>query len=265
MTNIDKYRADIDGLSKLGGKMLADLNFRHLEDEGKLKKEEKAKAKELYMTFESNYQPWFTEASAVIRQLIPDRLQEFQDLYKSDGKRKAINLISYTIQDWLNGVRAGKNSLTDEKLFSDSSAVIMRFSTQLEILKASSQRFESSLFDMRQLVQADLLDSELDSARELAKHRFLRAAGAVVGVVIEKHLSQVSLNHTIQVTKKHPTINDLNELLKNNGVIDTPVWRQIQRLGDIRNLCDHNREREPTLDEVQELIDGAEKLTKTIF
>jgi len=250
---------------KLGDKMLTDLHFRHLEDKGKLKKEQKAKAKELYTTFEGNYQRWFTEASAVIRQLIPDRLQEFQDLYKGDGKRKALNLTNYTIQDWLNGVRAGTNSFTHEKMFNDFGAVTMRFSTQLEILKGCNRRFESSLFDIRQLVQADLLDSELDSARELAKHRFLRAAGAVADVVIEKHLSQVSLNHALQITKKHPTINDLNELLKNNEVVDTPVWRQIQRLGDIRNICDHNRDREPTSDEVHELIDGAEKLTKTIF
>jgi hypothetical protein len=245
--------------------MLSDLHYRNLQDEGKLKKEEKAEAQGLYMIFESNYQGWFTEASAVIRQLIPDRLQEFQDLYKGDGKRKEINPTSYTIQDWLNGVRAGTNNLTHEKLFDDLAAVAMRFSTQLGILKASSRRFESSLFDIRQLVQADLLDSELDSARELAKYGFLRAAGAVVGVVIEKHLLQVSLNHALKVTKKHPMINDLNELLKSNGVIDTPVWRQIQRLGDIRNLCDHNKDREPTSDEVQELIDGTEKLTKTIF
>jgi hypothetical protein len=265
MTNIDKYRADIDSLSKLGDKMLSDLHFRNLEDEGKLKKEEKAEAKELYMTFDINYQQWFTEANAVIRQLIPDRLQEFQDLYKGDSKRKALTLTSYTIQDWLNGLRAGTNNYTQEKSFNDFAAVVMRFSTQLQILKACSKRFESSLFDIRQLVQADLLDSELDSARELAKHRFLRPAGAVIGVVIEKHLLQVSLNHAIQVTKRHPTINDLNELLKNNEVIDTHVWRQIQRLADIRNLCDHNRGREPTSYEVQELIDGADKLTKTIF
>jgi hypothetical protein len=47
--------------------------------------------------------------------------------------------------------------------------------------------------------------------------------------------------------------------------LDVPTWRQIQRLGGIRNLCDHNKEREPTKDEVIELIGGVDKVSKTLF
>lgn len=38
------------------------------------------------------------------------------------------------------------------------------FRQQQAILNAVKQRFESSLFDIKQLVQADLFDSELDAA-----------------------------------------------------------------------------------------------------
>jgi hypothetical protein len=141
----------------------------------------------------------------------------------------------------------------------------MRFRTQLAILKSVESRFESTLFDIRQLFQADLFDSELDAARELLKHNFVRGAGAISGVVLEKHLSQVATNHNITNRKKNPSISDFNNLLKNGGVLDTPSWRQIQRLGDIRNLCDHNKEREPSKEEVEELVDGVEKFTKTLF
>jgi hypothetical protein len=141
----------------------------------------------------------------------------------------------------------------------------MRFQTQLKILKASNVRFESTLLDIRQLVQADLFDSELDAARELLKHKFGRGAGAICGVVLEKHLSQVAVNHGIKTRKTHPTISDFNDLLKNGGVLDVPGWRRIQRLGDVRNLCNHNKDRDPTDDEVGELIDGVEKITKTLF
>ncbi|MCH7787417.1 MAG: hypothetical protein IIC22_07890, partial [Chloroflexi bacterium] len=55
------------------------------------------------------------------------------------------------------------------------------------------------------------------------------------------------------------------ENLKSAGVVDIPDWRFIQRLGDLRNLCDHNKDREPTKDEINELIDGVEKITKTLF
>ena len=114
-------------------------------------------------------------------------------------------------------------------------------------------------------MQADLFDSEIQSAHELLKKGFLRASGAVSGVVLEKHLLQVSENHLLKISKKNPTINDLNELLKINEIIETPLWRQIQRLGDIRNYCDHNKEREPKKEEVLELIEGVEKLLKTLY
>ena len=136
---------------------------------------------------------------------------------------------------------------------------------QLEILKSATARFESKLLEIQQLVQADLFDSELDAARELVKHKFERGAGAIAGVVLEKHLSQVAGNHNITTRKKHPTISDFNDLLKQGGVLDVPTWRQIQRLGDIRNLCDHNKGRAPTDVEVKELIDCVDKITKTLF
>jgi hypothetical protein len=67
------------------------------------------------------------------------------------------------------------------------------------------------------------------------------------------------------IRKKSATISDFNDALKEGGVLDVPVWRGIQRLGDLRNLCGHNRDREPTSDEVRELIDGVEKTSKTLF
>jgi hypothetical protein len=87
--------------------------------------------------------------------------------------------MNYHIQDWLNGIRAARQH--GKSLFDDLGVLIMRFQTQLEILRSVERRFESSLFDIKQLVQADLFDSELDAARELTKRGFHRAAGAVEG------------------------------------------------------------------------------------
>jgi hypothetical protein len=39
----------------------------------------------------------------------------------------------------------------------------------------------------------------------------------------------------------------------------------LQFLGDIRNLCDHDKKTEPTAEQVNELIAGVAKITKTIF
>ena len=256
MNNIQKYKADFENLVTLGEQMLKDLADRHKNGENV----ETNGA----VDFEVNYQNWYTESCALIKQLLPDRLTEFEHLYKGDNRRKEIDSSTYNIQDWLRGIRANKNSI-GRRFFNDVFVITMRFQTQFTILSSLERRFDSSLFDIRQLVQADLFDSELDAARELTGRGFLRAAGAVAGVVLEKHLGQVCENHGIRIRKKNPAIGDFNDLLKGGSVLDVPSWRQIQRLGDIRNICDHNREREPAKDEVDELINGVEKYTKTLF
>jgi len=152
-----------------------------------------------------------------------------------------------------------------EKTLATPSAAIPQFEQQLAIVVSIRSRFESSLFDIRQLAQADLLDCELDAATELLKNKFFRAAGVVAGVVLEKHLVQVCDNHKVPVTKKNPTTSDLNDLLKNANVFDVPQWRTVQFQADIRNLCGHDRKTEPTAEQVKDLIAGVAKITKTVF
>jgi len=256
-TNLDKYRADLKGLIDLGDGMLHAIVLDSKKQDKTLTTEESVLTEELENLFFREYQGWYTEASAVIRQLIPDRLTEFEHYYKGDGKRKSIVVETYNIQDWINGVRVST--------FNNFASVAMRFQNQLQILKASERRFESSLFNMCQLVSADLLDSEVETARELLKHGFNRAAGAIAGVVLEKHLGQIAENHKLSVKKKDPTVSDLNDLFKSENIFEIPIWRQVQRLGDLRNLCVHNKLKEPTSDEVEELIAGVQKVTKTLF
>lgn len=268
--NLSIYKKDLAKLTTIGEKMLWDTRLRSQDLEGKTIK---SKSGELNLqefkerikgSFESEYQLWYTEALSVVKQLIPQRLVEFEFLYKGDARRKGINTSTYAIQDWMTGVRSGEDGL-GEKFFDDFSIAINRFSAQLEILKAANSRFDNSLYDLRHIVQADFFDSELDSAQELLRKGFLRAAGAIAGVVLEKHLSEVCGNHSIKLRKKNLNISYFYELLKNNDVIDIATWRSIQRLGDLRNLCDHNKDRDPTKEEVAELLAGVDKASKTIF
>jgi hypothetical protein len=207
--------------------------------------------------FTSGYQRWYSEAKAVVRQLIPDRLSDFVRHYERQPNRKIMQWDNYTIEDYLQNL-----SRSDVVTMI---AGISRMEQQLNILKSAHGRFKSSLFDIRQLVAADLFDSEIEAARAFVKNKFLRAAGAVAGVVLEKHLAQVCENHAIKVTKKNPTIGDFNDLLKNADVIDTPRWRANQHLADIRNLCDHNKAKEPTEEQAQDLVDGVAKVLNTLF
>ena len=258
-TNLTRYQEDLERLIKLSDQMYLDFA---LAASGKKAKKGETNPGEVFF---SSYQQWYSEALEVIRQILPNRLEEFQLLYQGIDKRKNINAQTYSIKDWLLGIRSPVDILSGRKHFEDVGIVFMQFQMQREIFKSARLRFESSLLEIRQIVRADLFDSEVESARELLKNGFLRAAGAVAGVVAEKHLSEVCQNHNLSIGKKNPTIATYNDALKKEGVIDVPQWRPIQRLGDLRNLCDHNKEREPTKDEVTELIDGVEKLTKTLL
>ena len=52
----------------------------------------------------------------------------------------------------------------------------------------------------------------------------------------------------------------LGHFLQIDAVLGIPPM-----LGDIRNLCDHGKTAEPTLDQVNDPVAGVTKVTKTIF
>jgi len=268
LSNLERYKKDLDALIARGGKLHLAMQRKCFPDEfdRTLKKKFGDKAGsiiESLPSFTEKYQSWYSEALALIRQLLPDRLSDFISHYEKPKPRKDITYENYRIEDYLQGLSITRG-VYKEKVVGPEAA-IPHFRQQLAILASVKARFESSLFDIRQLVQADLFDSELDAAKELLKHKFARAAGALAGVVLERHLMQVCDNHSIRITKKAPTIADLNNALKDVNVIDFPQWRFIQHLADIRNLCDHSKQSEPTVDQVNDLIAGVMKLTETLF
>jgi len=267
--NLERYKKDLKRLIDDGTQLLMAMQFAFEQDEFKscLKQVLKSEKKPTEFikklpSFSDNYQTWYSEALVLLKQLLPDRISDFVRLYEKPKNRKNITYENYVIEDALQGLYI-RNALGEKVVGPD--AAIPRFTQQLNIIKSINRRFESSLFDIRQLVQADLFDSELDAARELNKKGFVRGAGAIAGVVLEGHLAQICENHNIKVKKKNPSINDYNQLLKDNDVIETKDWRFIQHLADLRNLCDHKKKREPREEEIEELINGVEKVTKTIF
>lgn len=267
-TNLDCYRKDLDALIEKGKRLHMALQHECFgKDFEKAVREELGDKSADYLKelpkFGEEYQVWYSEAKSLIKQLLPDRLNDFVRHYEKPKPRKDIGFENYRIEDALQGLQITRGW---EKIkVVGPEGAIPHLRQQLAIVESVKARFESTLFDIRQLVQADLFDSELDAARELLRKKFLRAAGAVAGVVLEKHLAQVCANHSVTVAKKNPGIADLNGLLKDAGVIDVPQWRFIQHLADIRNLCDHNKAAEPSIDQVEDLVSGVAKTNKTLF
>ena len=215
-----------------------------------------------FIEFVNKYQSWYSKALKIIALLGPDRLEEFRSYYLVDQKRKITDAGNYVIQDYIKGMLAVQRS--GKPLWDVKNILAIRIHTQAALLLSLASRIDSIISDVEGHLLADLQDAELKAAKKLIAIN-LRAAGALAGVVLERHLQRVSINHGIKITKANPTISDLNDPLRQNGVYETALWRKIQLLGDLRNLCSHNKSRKPTHEEVEELISGVNSIIKTIF
>lgn len=205
-----------------------------------------------------NYQAWYTQAVKLVNTFAPERVDDFLRAYRRPKGANAV-FQHYSIEDYLNlgGMIQGSDELK-------SAAFTIRIQTQLGILKGAVQNAENSIGNLRGVLQADLLDSEILKCRELLKFGYLRPAGVLAGVVLETYLADVCLRYSLKLAKKDPSINDYATALQAGNVIDTILWRKIQSLADIRNLCGHKKEREPTKEEVLELVSGIERIIKSL-
>jgi hypothetical protein len=243
MTKRDAIKNEVAALYKEGAELA--VSFQ--------KKEEKQ--------FHYDYQAWFTKAVRTVETLASDRAPEFKSYYHIDPKRKSLGYGTFVIQDYMKGVVPSSYHHPD---FDTRGEVMKCFLNQLTILHSVNGRIDAVLANIEGELFAELQDNEIAVSRQLAKVS-LRAAGALVGVVIEGHLQKVAAARGTPIAKKNPTIADLNDPLKAASVIDTPTWRRISYLADLRNLCSHKKDVEPTKDQVEELIAGAEWLTKNVF
>ncbi len=267
---IKKFSNDLDRLICEGDNLLFAMQYNcHETDFMKnlmeLYEGDEAKANDFLKKlpdFKRVYQKWYSESLAVIKQVLPDRVADFMSHYEYPRVRKDITFQNYMVRDYLQGLRITRSG---HGIIADRASAIPEFEQQLNIVKAAKDTLVSTLMDLKAVLQADLFDTEIETAGVLAKGGYMRAAGAVCGVVIEKHLLHVCGVHKVAVKRKNPGIAYLNQLLRDANVITVPQWRFIQHLADIRNICDHAKGREPTKDEIDDLVAGSKKVLKTVF
>lgn len=260
MSNLDRLKKDLERLVDQGHGLYTRMLFDALPDQVAKARDEKVEELRKSLPDFDTYQRWYSESVAMLSVLLPERVADFKAYYQSPRPPKELNHSTYTISDYIRGTRATRGL----QVVADRTAAHVPMHQQYEIVAAALARFESTLFDIRGVVQAELFDNELDAAAELNKHGFARGAGAIAGVVLEGHLAGVCKNHAVPITKKKPTLSDFYEALKAANVIDQQTWRFIQHLGDIRNACDH-KGKDPTKDSVDDLIAGVRKISKTVF
>ena len=155
--NVDHYMKDLDALIDKGELLYHAIQHgcfpQEFAREAKKSWGDKAeKVIQALPSFGGEYQSWYSEAKALVRQLLPDRLSDFTRYYEKPKSRKAITYENYTIEDHLQGLNF---TLGTSKVVGPDAAIPL-FYQPLSLVKSMRERFRSSLFDIRQLAQADL-------------------------------------------------------------------------------------------------------------
>lgn len=107
------------------------------------------------------------------------------------------------------------------------------------------------------------VDSLLTEAQVQLQGGAIRGAGATAGVALERHLGHVAQEHGLSPGAS-TAIGRINDALYGGGVYDTPRWRQIQLLADIRNVAVHHDPRPPDAEDVSELIRGVRQVVSAV-
>lgn len=209
--------------------------------------------------FVREYQAWYSPALRLVEQLLPDRYTEFHNLYR-DERRKKLDAETFGIADYLTGLIPAAGFAKDTSLIRAMGA----FERQIAIVDTAEARLDSVLTDIGRTLHSEILDDELDAARDLLSSSQIRAAGVLAGVALEAHLKKLISDHHVTFRKK-AMLSNLNDALKEAGVYDATQWRHIQYLTDIRNLCGHKAERDPERTQVETLINEVAKITKNLF
>ena len=182
MSNKSKFEQDLDRLINSGEMLLLSINYEYYgdqileQDTGNLSEDESILEK--LPKFKEQYQSWYSEALALVKQVLPDRLNDFKSYYEFPRARRNIDFQNYMIRDYLQGLQTTRGF--NNVIVADGRAAIPAFEQQLGIAKSAKLNLTSSLISLTSILQADLFDSEIDSARALGKAGYMRAAGAIL-------------------------------------------------------------------------------------
>ncbi|MDC4481070.1 HEPN domain-containing protein [Acinetobacter baumannii] len=145
-----------------------------------------------------------------------------------------------------------------KRQLSGSSDTPKRLRQLIPILNAAYDDLKNGfLITFKQIVQAEVFESELEQAKSLLESGYKNAAAVIAGVVLETAIKELCQNNGIDLEKKN--LNRLNEDLVKAGVYNTLQQKQILALADIRNKAAHGDYDEFTKEDVERMISDIER------
>ena len=126
------------------------------------------------------------------------------------------------------------------------------------IIAAVQHEFDKGLlFDVKQLIRADIFADFLEMAEYLLAENYKDAAAVIIGSVLEDSLRKLAnVNHISTLTAKGTmlTLEPLNVELAKANVYDKLIQKQITSWGDLRNKAAHGRYNEYDKTQVEMML-----------
>jgi hypothetical protein len=123
----------------------------------------------------------------------------------------------------------------------------------LGVLKAALEDYEQGyLFNLRELVEAEVFSDLLDQARALLAAGYFMPAAVLVGAVLEDALRRLALRADIELPEI-PKLDRVNAQLAKAGLYSKLAQKRITAIADIRNSAAHGDWTAFSADDVNEM------------
>ncbi len=138
----------------------------------------------------------------------------------------------------------------------------------IPILRAAEDDLKNGfLITIKQLVQSEVFDSELDQAKHFFDSGYLVAAAVTAGVVLETSIKELCKNNGIDIylpdSTKSKKLDVLNAALKNADVYNILQQKKITALADVRNNAAHGNVDQFSKEDVIDMIRDIERFLLT--
>ena len=158
------------------------------------------------------------------------------------------NLCGEDSQHFTAFVKAGKASS-----FTSNYTILQQMKA---VFMAAKEDFEGGyLNSVRNLVQAEVFDNELDQAKELLGSGYAAAAAVIAGTVLETTLRNMCSDNGLPLGK----LDKMNADLTKQGVYNNLIQKRITALAGVRNSAAHGKTEEFNKDDVHSMINEIER------
>jgi hypothetical protein len=131
---------------------------------------------------------------------------------------------------------------------------------QQAVFLAAKNDYEGGyLTRLRDLIQSEVFESELDQAHELFRAKYSVAAAVIAGTVLETALRRMCQDQGIAPGK----LDKMNADLTKAGAYNSLMQKRITAIAAVRNSAAHGKPEEFTQDDVSAMIRDVERFVAT--